>query len=1179
MLSPGETLAIQPPETLPLPDTLLVALRQSPKVGSSAPIQWIPLKAESLSTDISEIVRALKLFSVRPSGQKAYSFDALRPYVSFAGRLRRRRIPLTAQRMRGEVQRIHLDKPALPDDAFFPAVFYGQESGVPLDAPVVAVEEDKYGRIWIFTQGSLMCWSGSVIEVFGIKGGLPTSSILHGTCDLMGRIWFGGSRGVAWWDGTYFYKVPLSDSIQRVMGVVHSDDGIAYLRVRGHSIKDTRLMGWRQDTLYEWIPEQEVGLFPIRYDSAGLWCSVYEGDSGFSLGIVRRDTLWRIKGWNNKASVQRLLWDSWGRLWIANARGLWHWQMGNATQVGVGGVTALNEAASGYLICLKEGKLYYTSGDSLRELDIGLPSNTAYDFVYRRSDGEWLLFTREGGVAVLRPSGIFRIPIIRLLGHVDWVFAVYPTVQGGLWVGLEQSGLLYISPTLQVVKYTVPADMGYSPITEVASIRPLDTMAWLSWYSQGLRQATYLQPLSAKIAYPPPRGESWLDVCPSPQGWLWQSHPEALGISSPIENKVRYRLPLRPTSPFFRDSQGWIWFGVQESLYVWTGEALLRYMLPDNTSPIFSISQDRQGRLLVGTVNSGLYCLEKMHWRRWKRPHGLTDNLVAQIVPTENCVWIGSGEGIACLNLDENRIFAWRAGTGLIGATGINGGLFRSAWAFVDRAPVMGFLRSGSWLTGAGASILCFLPEANMSSSPPHPYIVAVEVKGVSHAELDSLGWADSLVQRPYVLPIGLRLPYEKNSIAFTFSHDGSLTKQAGVEYRIFLEGYDESWGAPSSDGRIEYRQLPPGYYKLYVCARYADSDWSSPIVYSFTIERPWWLTPGAFLLYVGLLGVGIWGIVRWRTAVLRARARELAQKVEEATATIRQQNILLHQQNTQLAEQNKLISDQKKEIEAKNQALLESITYARRIQTAILPPEDVFGRYFPEGFIFWRPRDIVSGDVYSLYPDPLGSQDLYLFVADCTGHGVPGAFMSLLSLTLLNRTITEYRLTDPAEILKTVSWQLVSLLHPDAPGHVKDGFEGVLAKLIWREGRFAEIEYASARSPFWLVRQGEVYEQPYDPIPVGPPEVSRQAQMGFTLRRLIVEAGDWIYFSSDGFMDQLGSPKGRKYGYKAFRQLLTHLSTLSAIEQKERLERELEQWRGAHPQVDDILIIGVQMG
>ncbi|MCX7651294.1 MAG: SpoIIE family protein phosphatase [Bacteroidia bacterium] len=1172
--SAGETLAVQPPETIPLPDTILSALRQTPTVKGEASMRWMALRAETLSCDLSQIFNAFELLRVGPSGRRAYKFSDLRPHISFLGHLRRSSFPLTLQKVSGEFQSIVLGKSILPETPFFPTVMYDQESGMPLTSPVEGVEEDAHGRVWVFTQNALLCWAGQRVDVFNGESGLPTQSVLQGTWTPSNRLWVCGAQGLACWDGYRFYKMPLGDSIQRVVGVVYSGEQILYLRVRGRSLRDSPLVGWRNDTLYKWSCDKAVGIFPIYSDSVGLWCSVYE-DGAFSLGVVREDTLWRVEGWSDKTSAQRLLWDSRGRLWIANRRGLWRWEGGHAVQIARGAITALNEASGGRLVCLNEGNLCYTAGDSLKELDVGLP-RTAYDYIYRRPNNEWLLFSREGWVAVLQNSGVFSIPTARLLGEKDWIFAVYPTSHGGLWVGTEQSGLLYISPKAQAYRYSLPGGSDYLDIEEVASIRAQDTLAWLSWYSQGRRQATYLRPLSAQIAYPSPSEEHWIDVCRSPQGWVWQSHPEIVGVSISGARAIRHRISLRPTSPFFRDSKGWIWFGAQEGLHVWTGAVLLRYPLPRSSSFVLSLAEDHRGRLLVGTLNSGLYCLEGAHWRRWTRQHGLPEDLVAQIVPVRSRVWIGSGSGIACLDMEDGRLFTWRGGTGIIGTTGVNGGLLRSAQASVDSVCVMGRLCPGSWLTGAGGSILCFTPEIDSFSAPPRPYIASVEIKGLSLSELDSLGWIDSVSRGLYALPIGLRLPYEKNSLAFSFSCGGPFLKQRGVEYRVFLEGFDETWTPPSSPSRMEYRRLPPGRYKLYVCARYPDSEWSSPAVFSFTIDRPWWLSPWAFLIYIGLFASGIWGIVRWRTAVLRARAHELSQKVEEATATIREQNALLQQQNIQLAEQNKLISEQKEEIEAKNRSLLDSITYARRIQTAIVPPESAIMRYFPDSFIFWRPRDIVSGDVYGLYPDLLDSQDLYLLVADCTGHGVPGAFMSLLSLALLNRTITEYRLMDPAEILSIVSQQLVTLLQPDSPGHVRDGFEGVLAKFIWREGRFTEIAYASARSPFWLVRQGEIYEQPYDPIPVGPPEISRKAQSAFTSRRLSLEPGDWVYFASDGFIDQMGGPKGRKYGYKAFRQLLLQLSSLSTAEQKARLQQEIDTWRGAYPQVDDILILGI---
>lgn len=1172
--APAETLGTLPMDTIPLPDSLLEALRHPIPQQSSSPAYGLPLHRSTLSPPLSSLLESIRLFKQASPSPFRPSFDALRAYMIPIGKLQKESRPAPPKPIPASPRPLFLRKPSFADNTIFPAISYGAESGMPLTAPVEQVIEDSFGRIWILTHSGILCWAGTYAELYTVEEGLPTQSVSGGAWDTAGRLWVCGAQGVAYLKGKTFWLLPLDKEVQKVFGVVSGP--FLYLRVRGSSLTKTPLYGWRDDTLYIWRSSLPVGIYPIRSDSAGVWCSLYEKDH-FSIGLIRGDTLWRLEGWTGKASIQHLLWDAAGNLWIAGRQGLWRWRGGKATFLAEGSISTLIEAEAGSVVCIQEGNLRYAQNDTLRDLSIGL-SNPALDYAYRRANGEWLFFGREGWVIVMNPKRGFTLPIALLTGQKDWVFALYPTEKGDLWIGLEEQGLVRFSPTEGVEAFRLPEEAPYLPIGEVVSLRRRNGLIWLAWYSTGKRQSTFLHPKNAEVTASPPFQEGWLDILPTPQGWIWQAHPEGIGISTLSDKKPRYRLNLHPTTPFHQDSLGRIWFGAQEGLFCWTGRHLLRWRLPEQSGFILAIASDNKGRVWVGTQSTGLYCYEKGMWRRWTRRQGLIDNLIVQLAPTDSGLWIGTSESVAFLTPERQHLLTLKGGVGLGSVAGANGGIFRFAHTLTETPLLAGLLPAKSWLSGSGGNILCLPPGSHTPQPPPLPYIASIEIGGSPLTSQDSARFWERLQEVPYVLPEGLELPYQRNNLSFTLAHGGSFAGEAGVEYRIFLEGLDETWTSPSSGFRVEYRHLPPGHYTLHVVARYADSDWSPPIKYSFTILKPWWLQWWAFVLYGVVLGLVIWGIVRWRTAILREQARRLAQKVAEATATIREQNLLLQQQNQQLTEQTLLISRQKDEIENKNRSLLESITYARRIQIALIPPEEVFTRHFPQSFIFWRPRDIVSGDIYSLYVDPTDSEALYLLVADCTGHGVPGAFVSLLSLTLLNRTISEYRLSDPSDILSAVSLQLTTLLQPDSSGHVKDGFEGVLGRFRWVRGRLERLEYAAARTPFWLIRNGEIFEQTADPIPVGPPEIVRQSEHHFTTRSLSLQSGDWLYFASDGFPDQLGGEKGRKYGYKAFRELLLRISQLPPLQQKKALEETLENWRGFYPQVDDILIIGLQV-
>lgn len=1168
-----EVLPYAEPDTLEVSDTLYTVMSAAQGSRHTSPMRRIKLTLrESLGTSIP-LLRSIQVLRSEPSLPAFPTMESLRPYLKFVSKLEVEASYAPLERIPGYPRRLSLRKPLPVENTLLPTVIYESSSGLELTAPVEKALEDSYGRVWILTQNALLCWGGSHVEALTVEEGLPTQSITDGLWEeRTGRLWFCGAQGIAAWDGRQYLRLPLGSDIQRVLGLTLGP--VLYLRVRTASLHDAPLYGWRQDTLYRWYsPVEPLGIYPVLADSVGVWCNLHDG-KGVSIGLVRGDTLWRLEGWEDKSTIQSLLYDSKGQIWLAGRRGLWRWEKGHAKQIVEGPTAALTTFTDGSLVCLHRGYMRYVDRDTLYAVITGLPE-VPLDYAFRRHAGEWLLFSQEGWVAIMESHSAFTLPMIHFIGQKDWVFAIQNTESGDLWIGLEQKGLLRLASTGEVERYEIPQGTGFLPIGEISLLQRRDTLVWLSWYAEGRRQGTPIWLSTKEIPEKPLYSEGWLDRHTDINGWVWLAHPEGIGVAHLGERRPLYRLSLHPTSSFLRDKRGWLWFGAQGELYAWTGRHLLRWKLPGGDGFILALAEDQAGRLWIGTNGDGLYCMEDNRWLHWTQRHGLGSNLIVQIAPTDSGIWLGTSDGLAYLRPEERKMIILRSGAGLGGNSGANGGIFRSPHIRLDRPALNGILSRGTWLCGAGAAVVGFTGSGAMAQAPPRPYIGGIEIAGKPIPTNDSLKWWDSLITAPFALPTGLRLPYERNSLTFILAHGGAFAREAGVEYRLYLEGLDDSWAPPSAGHRVEYRRLPPGRYTLHIIARYPDSEWSAPVSYTFLIEAPWWLSPWAFIGYGSLLIGLIWGIVRWRTAVLRQRARELAIKVQEATATIREQNARLQAQNQQLAEQNLLISAQKEEIENKNRSLLESITYARRIQAALLPSEEALMRRFSESFVFWKPRDIVSGDIYALYIDPADPNAFYLLVADCTGHGVPGAFVSLMSLTLLNRTLTEYRLTDPADILSAVSLQLTTLLQPDTPGHVRDGFEGVLVRF----NRGGKIQYAAARSPFWLVRRGEIIEQPYDPIPVGPPDTVRQIQTSFKSYALETNKGDWLYFASDGFADQLGGERGRKYGYKAFRQLLLRLSGLPAADQKAALDYELLKWQGAYPQVDDILIVGIQIG
>jgi serine phosphatase RsbU (regulator of sigma subunit) len=286
----------------------------------------------------------------------------------------------------------------------------------------------------------------------------------------------------------------------------------------------------------------------------------------------------------------------------------------------------------------------------------------------------------------------------------------------------------------------------------------------------------------------------------------------------------------------------------------------------------------------------------------------------------------------------------------------------------------------------------------------------------------------------------------------------------------------------------------------------------------------------------------------------LGERERVLEQKVSERTEEMVRQKEEVERQSRKVVELYKNVTD--------------SIRYAKRLQESILPPERRIKELLPESFVFYRPKDIVSGDFY--WFDRVGEKVVFAAV-DCTGHGVPGAFMSLVGHNGLNQAVREHGLVRPSEVLRDLNRRAFEALHKDRDQFVRDGMDMALCTL---DPGDLMLEYSGANCPLYLVRNGQVLQYAPDKMPIGGFELQGKA---FTDHRIQLQKGDVVYIFSDGYADQFGGPRGKKFLYRRFRELLVEIHGMPMERQKIMLLEALNQWKGAHEQVDDILVIGMR--
>ena len=286
----------------------------------------------------------------------------------------------------------------------------------------------------------------------------------------------------------------------------------------------------------------------------------------------------------------------------------------------------------------------------------------------------------------------------------------------------------------------------------------------------------------------------------------------------------------------------------------------------------------------------------------------------------------------------------------------------------------------------------------------------------------------------------------------------------------------------------------------------------------------------------------------------------ELRQKNRNLVEELKKSNELLEQK---VIRRTRKIEDQKNEI-------TDSIQYAERIQHALFPPDETINELLPEYFILFKPRDIVSGDYYWMAKK---ESKVIIAVADCTGHGVPGAFMSMLGIAFLNEIVNKTVELRANEILNQLRGQVIRSLHQTGKeDEARDGMEIALCIIDFNKRK---VQFAGAFSPMYLIRNHELIEIKADKMPIG---IYDEEDQSFTNKEVQLSHNDLIYLFTDGYVDQIGGPRRKSFKSKYLRDLLLNIHVKNMEEQKNILEETIEDWKGEIDQIDDILIMGIKV-
>lgn len=589
-------------------------------------------------------------------------------------------------------------------------------------------------------------------------------------------------------------------------------------------------------------------------------------------------------------------------------------------------------------------------------------------------------------------------------------------------------------------------------------------------------------------------------------------------------------LPHNFVNTVFIDSKNKIWVGTRNSVLAVIEQNKVRKI---NLNPgdyrnfeLSSITEDANSRIWVGSLGKGVFIIDDTDSiANLTTRDGLLSDFCYSIIYENTNIWIGHKAGLS-------RITDWFS---IKAVAQINDN--PKSYQFNANAVVKD-TEQKIWF-GTDKGLVIYDPASeNQKLTPPVLSILSISINDEKVNPVNEI-----------ILPSG------KYKIRIEYSGI-SLKQPAMVTYQYKLDGY-EQWSEITKNTHVTYSHLSEGNYTFMLKA--SDSDGAitqTPLTFNLKIKKPvwkqWWFFPFTVLFAMILA----FGYIKRREYRFSEEKKRLEEKVHKRTAEIQMQKTK--------------IELQKNFIEEKNFQITSSITYASHIQNAVLPSTDLIQKLLPEYFLLNKPKDIVSGDFFWVAKK---NNKIIFTVADCTGHGVPGAFMSLLGVTLLNEIVNIHGIINPPTILSRLRERIIESLQQNKGDKVmSDGMDMALCVL---DRKAKKIWYSGAKQDLVLIRNGNKEVIRADRFSVN---AEYDSYNEFSCKTVGIETGDLIYLFTDGYKDQFGGALDKKFMVRRFYRTLLDIHQLPMDQQKYELEKRISDWMMNNEQTDDIMVMGIRI-
>lgn len=985
---------------------------------------------------------------------------------------------------------------------------------------IYTIFEDSRNTMWIGTMKGLNRIDNG--RVSSVNDTLVDQRTIHGMMERRnGELWMATSKGIAIYNGKEFKRFAFNDSLAGFQVYDVEEDYVrnVWIATNGNGVFCYNGKTLEHITTRNGLCDDRVS--DIMVNNGKVWIGTVTGLSIYdplksSLGKQAFKNIFcgiaPVHGINSMYKSPK------GDIWLGSTVGL----------------IRINNKGDTSFITVREG----------------LPFNRVMSVIEDREGNMWC-GTYGGGVCKYKGDMFTAFSEKEGLCH-NTVMSIYKDSRGRFWFGTWGGGACM----LDMEEWKRNRDAGFRKFGVAEGLRSGSVWniaedknghIWFGTTAAGAfvynGKGMTLYNMSNKLG-----GNKIAGLMRDNDGNMWIAHETGVDIYDGEKFSSLDGVPgfsERPISAICQDLNNNIWMASNGSILKYDGSIVTEYTPRQTITRIRSIAEDKYGNIWL-SIDGGICRFDGKEFKVIDENSGLSSSTAYFAYPDDKGnLWIGTNRGVDKLNLylyqknGETLIKNYGIDEGFIGVEVNQGAYFKD--------------NDGKLWFGTVDGVTIYNPEADRYNAiEPRTTVNGLRL---FYENFDFAPYSDTVQNG---LPQSLKLPYDKNYLTFDFTGICHTLPQK-VRYRFMMEGFDKKWSSEVNVTSATYSNLPPGKYTFMLIACNNDGVWNKkPVTFSFEIVPPFWRTTWFYVLctFLGIAGV-------FTITVIRERNFRHARKVLETKVEFRTKELREEQQKLQRAYI---------QIDDKNKDIMDSIHYAKRIQESILPPYDEIRKLFADSFVFFKPKDIVSGDFY--WVEKWGHQTV-ISAVDCTGHGVPGAFMSIVGSNILTEAVNVFGLTRPSLILNELSKQLSRTLHHKGnEAYLKDGMDLAVCMFDKENSR---LEYAGAFNPLWMFRDGVFQEIKADRCSIGATHDASVAN-NFTNHQVDLKKGDTLYIFSDGYADQFGGPYGKKFKYKQMQQLLTSIQDRPMDEQGRIIEQAIEEWRGENEQVDDMLVIGIRV-